>query len=256
MPFPLLTRTTIATLAMLAGAFAPSIAQTLNDRGICPGVLVFGEDIPIRLVKVISPAPRTHFIDDKLTNEKAGCPSVAPVCRRKGFVVPGDDMLAGWKNGPYSCVTYISPGAKRVKERFPETNGYLPTSALQDVPTPRAKPVDWLGKWSRSSEAEIEISAASGGKVKIAAQANYGSLDPGRISRGAVNSGELDGEATPQGNLMAFGEEYTDPTRPLGERGSECAVRFQLVGRFLVAEDNVGCGGNNVSFTGVYVRLK
>jgi hypothetical protein len=243
-------------------AFAPAASAqspnfpSLNDRGICPGIQVFGENIPIRLVKVIAPAPRTHFVEDKLSKPKSDCPSGTASCQRKGFVVAGDDLLAGWKNGAYSCVVYIAPNAKRVKGQFAETTGYLPTAALKEMPAPPAKPADWLGTWGRSSEADITISAAAGGKVKIAGQANYGSLDPGRVARGAVNVGELEGEATPQGNLMAFGEDYTDPGKPLGEDRSECRARFQLVGRFLVVEDNVGCGGANVSFTGVYIRLK
>ncbi|HRE22601.1 MAG TPA: hypothetical protein PKW21_16460 [Rhabdaerophilum sp.] len=60
-----------------------------------------------------------------------------------------------------------------------------------------------------------------------------------------------------QGNLLAIGDDYTDPTKPWDETDrSECRARLQLVGRYLVVEDNVGCGGANVSFTGVYIRLK
>jgi hypothetical protein len=247
-------RAVFAALAIVAAA--PAFAQNLNERGICPGVQVYSEDIPVRLMKVVATTPRVNFIEDQLTKPKSACPSDAAACKRKGFVVPGDEVLAGWTRGGFICVTYVSPNAKRVKGQFPETSGYLPAGALQPVPPAPAKPADWLGKWSRSAEAEIEISAGADGKVKIAGQAVYGSLDPGRVARGAVNSGELEGEGAPRGNLLAVGEDYTDPAKPLGEDRSECRARLQLIGRYLLVEDNMGCGGMNVSFTGIYVRLK
>lgn len=246
-----------AFLAAFVGLPAPAAAQNLNDRGICPGVLVYGEDIPIRLMRVIAPAPRTHFVEDQLTKPKSSCPSEAAECRRKGFVVPGDDLLAGWTKGAYLCTAYISPNARPAKGQFPETNGYLPATALEAVAVPAVKPSDWAGKWTRPAEAEITISVLQGGRLKLAGQASYGSLDPGRVARGAVNVGELEGEATPKGNMMAFGEDYTDPTKPFdADDRSECRARLRLFGRYLVVEDNMGCGGANVSFAGIYIRLK
>lgn len=244
----------LAALALLAAV--PASAQNLNDRGICPGVQVYGEDIPVRLMKVVSSAPRVNFVEDQLTKPKSACPSDAAECRRRGFVVPGDEVLAGWTKGGFICVAYVSPNAKRVKGQFPETSGYLPAAALQLVPVAAAKSADWFGKWSRSAETEIEITAGAGGRVKLAGEASYGSLDPGRVARGAINVGQLEGEGAPKGNMLAVGEDYTDPTKPLGEDRSECRARLQLIGRYLLVEDNMGCGGMNVSFTGVYVKLK
>lgn len=249
--------------ATIAVSFGAACAQTapkipsLNERNICPGVQVFGENIPITLMKVVSTDKRVHFREDDLSKPKSGCPSENTACLRKGFVVPGDEVLAGWSNGAYRCVAYLSPNAKRVKGQFPETNGYVPVTNLQPVPVPTAKPGDWVGKWSRSAEADIEITALPDGALKVAGQASYGSADPGRVARGAINVGEMEGERKPQGNLLAIGEDYTDPTKPWDETDrSECRARLQLIGRYLVVEDNVGCGGANVSFTGIYIRLK
>ncbi len=244
-----------ATCAALAVSSAPASAQSLKEKGICPGVQVFGEAIPVRLMRVVAPVPRVHFVEDKLSKAKSSCPSSAPECQRKGFVVPGDELLTGWSNGAYLCAAYVSPNAKRVKGQFPETNGYLPLAALQEIKVPEAKLGDWQGQWTRSAEAEITITAGAG-KLKLAGQATYGAHDAGRVARGAINIGELEGEATPEGNIMAFGEDYTDPTKPFGDDRSECRARLQLFGRYLLVEDNGGCGGNNVSFTGIYIRLK
>lgn len=242
--------------AGLSGASAQQAAPSLNDQGICPGIVVFGEDIPVRLMRVVAKEPRTHFIEGRGANNKAGCPNETPECLRKGFVVPGDDVLGGWGKGNLVCVSYVSPNAKRVKGQFPETHGYLPASALQDVPLAAPKTADWLGTWSRSAEAEITITAGAGGKLTIKGEALFGSLDPGRVKRGAVNSGELDFEVAPIGNGMAMGENYTDPAKLLPDDPGECRARFRLFGRYLVVQDSGGCGGMNVSFSGIYVRLK
>ena len=42
---------------------------------------------------------------------------------------------------------------------------------------------------------------------------------------------------------------------PAEDAASEaCAAKLELVGRYLVVEDNGRCGGVNVSFNGLYVR--
>lgn len=243
-------------LTPLAAQQAPRF-PSLNERNICPGVQVFGENIPITLMKVVSPDKRVHFREDDLAKSKNGCPSEKAACQRKGFVVPGDEVLAGWTNGAYRCVAYIAPGVKRVKGQFTETNGYLPAVALQPVAVPVAKAADWAGKWSRSAEAEITITAAADGALSVKGEALYGSFDQNRVANGAVHSGEIEGARKPQGNGLAIGEDYTDPTKPWDETDrSECRARLQLFGRYLVVEDNMGCGGANVSFTGLYVRAK
>jgi len=255
-------RAALAAAILVAGLGAAAAQTTpkfpsLNERNICPGVQVFGENIPITLMKVVSNDKRVQFRQDDLEKPKSGCPSENASCQRKGFVVPGDEVLAGWTNNAYRCVVYLSPKAKRIKGQFPETNGYIPSANLQPVAVPVAKASDWAGKWSRSAEADIEITALPDGTLKVMGQAAYGSADPGRVARGAVNVGEMEGERKPQGNMLAIGEDYTDPTKPWDETDrSECRARLQLFGRYLVVEDNVGCGGANVSFTGVYIRLK
>jgi hypothetical protein len=171
-----------AALAALVGCAAPAHAQNLNDQGICPGVQVYGENIPVRLMRVSASVPRVHFIDDTLSKPKASCPSSGPECQRKGFVVPGDEVLAGWTKGAFVCTVYVSPNAKLVKGQYPETNGYLPATALQEIPVPPASFADWQGKWTRSAEAEITITPGEGGKLKLAGQASWGTFDPGASS--------------------------------------------------------------------------
>lgn len=240
----------LASVAVLIGlSAAPAFAQ----EGYCSGVIAFGEESAVRLMRVESAAPRVHFIESR-SKEKPSCPSEADACKRKGFVVPGDVVLAPVQSAPVLCTSYIAPGAKRVKGTFTETSGYLLASVLKDVPASASKPDEWIGQWSRSAEAEITISATSGGKLKVAGTATFGALDPSRVKRGAVNMGELEGERAPKGHMLALGEGY-DGSKPFGDDRGECRAKLRLFGRYLVVEDNGGCGGLNVSFTGIYVRL-
>ena len=118
---------------------------------------------------------------------------------------------------------------------------------------PPLKITDWAGKWPRASEAEIEISLKDG-KLAISGEAAYGARDPARVNSGGVNPGSIDGEAAPKGNVIALGEGYDGAAAPSSLDQSDCKVRLRLFGRYLVAEDNLACGGHNVSFTGVYVK--
>lgn len=249
-PEPFLRRVLASAALLVAFSAAPALAQ----EGFCSGVVSFGEESAVKLMRVESVNPRVNFIENR-SKEKPVCPADTEACKRKGFVVPGDVVLVPAKPAPILCASYIAPGAKPVKGVFTETSGYLAATALKDVPVDAPKLEEWVGKWSRSAEAEISISSAAGGKLKVAGQATFGALDAGRVKRGAVNMGELEGERAPRGNMLALGEGY-DGTKPFGDDRGECRAKLRLFARYLVVEDNGGCGGMNVSFTGIYVQLK
>lgn len=234
---------------------AAAVAQNPKPEEVsCLGVVSAGEESRPRLMRVTGTASRVHFIEN-LSTKKPSCPADTEACRRKGFVVPGDMVLAGVTANGLTCVSYIAPNAKRVKDEFPETSGFLPASALVERPLTALTLDDWFGTWTRSAEGEIDILRSPSGKLKILGSATFGARDPRRAKVGAVNMGELDGEAHPKGNMIALGPGY-DGTKPFGDDRSECRAKLRLFGRYLVVEDNLACGGMNVSFTGIYVQLK
>lgn len=247
----------IAAVSALLVSLLPVAALSQNPKPeevSCLGVVSAGEESKPRLMRVTGSAQRVHFIEN-LSTKKTFCPADTEACRRKGFVVPGDTVLAGVTANGLTCVSYIAPNAKRVKDEFPETSGFLPASALVEQPQAALTFDDWFGTWTRSAEGEIDIMRSPDGKLKILGSATFGAKDPRRVKVGAVNMGELDGEALPKGNMLALGPGY-DGTKPFGDDRSECRARLRLFGRYLVVEDNLACGGMNVSFTGIYVRLK
>lgn len=240
----------ISALALASSAFAQS-----DPKNCYTGPLEVGQDLPLRLMRVQSEAPRVNFIESR-TDQKPQCPSSTEACKRRGFVTPGDDVIAGPNHNGFTCVTYISPDAKRVKGKFLETSGFLPTAELVEVPPRTPTFQAWQGKWTRDQEAEIEIKGKADGKLIVAGHATFGGHDPDRVKRGAINAGEVEGEAAPRGHILAIGAGYTGAKAPKIDMGAECEARLRLFGRYLVVEDNLGCGGMNVSFLGFYIKLK
>lgn len=238
--------------------WASGSASGQEQRGLlaCYGLVTHGRESPdIQLMQVTTPAKRLPFYQNR-TVKTPHCPAEVDQCQLKSFVVPGDLVLAGPEADGFACASYISPGIRRVRKQFRETIGFLPMAELKVVKTDAPDVSDWFGTWHRSAEAEIWIDRYIPGKVKIGGWATYGALDPERVKRGAVNTGDLDDIVeSPKGNMLAIGEGY-DGSKPFGEDRSECRAKLRLLGPYLVVEDNGGCGGNNVSFTGTYVRVK
>ena len=184
--------------------------------------------------------PRTDFLRDG--DEAAGCPGAAASCRSGAYVVAGDAvLLAPGEADGYVCAAFARAGT--------ETTGWLPAAAV--VPD-AAAPGDWAGRWV-AEESRIRITTAVGG-LKVSGEATWGTGDPDRVRRGGVHIGEVEGTAMPHDGVLAFtvGDDGTLPY----EAGDEtsCRIRMLRRGPYLVVHDNMGCGGANVSFTGLYRR--
>jgi len=201
----------------------------------------------VALARVVTQDARLHFIAGA---SKRTCPSAESGCRLRAYVVPGDEVLVDAAEGPYVCAFFKS-------QRGAETRAFLPRAAVQIAP-PEAQPArQWAGNWERDREAQIIIKS-SGDEVQVSGSALWGSYDPQRVRRGSVHVGELEGKGRPRGQTLAIGYDPDRSDFPPGkdEPPNSCAAKLELYGRYLVVEDNRGCGGLNVSFTGTYVRVK
>jgi hypothetical protein len=206
-----------------------------------------GNDLEsIASARIVGSSVRVYFVLGQ--SDKPTCPSTAPKCRAKAYVVPGDEVLVGSSstNG-FQCATYQSPAGV-------ETSGFLPTAAIALSPHVEVQPVGWVGTWRRDTSASIKLTPAKDGQaIKVDGHATWGSGDPQRVKQGSVHEGNLDETAVPHGNLIALGEGYDGSSSPDPDK-SDCLARLRLFGRYLVVEDNHNCGGVNVSFDGVYTR--
>ncbi|WP_342242138.1 hypothetical protein, partial [Inquilinus sp. OTU3971] len=151
-----------------------------------------------------------------------------------------------------ACATFTGAGPK-----FASTTGLLPLNALTGAPAPAAD--DWRGTWRSGDEQEIDIKKAAGGAIAIEGNASFGGSDPERVTRGAINVGQISATLTPTNGKAAFSAGDDGEAAPYdADPGddSTCRVRLWRLGPYLVAADNLMCGGMNVTFTGVYGRSR
>lgn len=226
---------------VLALALLCPIASHATDRD-CEG-LDWQEGDVARTATIASSDARTYFLSDAPATE--GCPSADAKCRRKSYLVPGDDVVVWFDEDGYACASFV--GAKgRV------TSGYLPVAVLAIDDAPKLVPQsEWVGTWERD-EGEVRISAEGTDRIAVEGDATWGAGDPDRIERGAVHMGTIERTVVPlaPGVLrFATGDEPDDP-----EDEYRCRVALQRAGDWLLVDDNFQCGGMNVSFDGIYTR--
>lgn len=241
-------------IAIMIG-FAAITQPVLAQQPICDNMLPEIEDNALAPGKIKSASPRVHFHESR-SDAKKQCPADTDACKRKGFLVSGDDVLIGPAFGPFFCVGYIAPNARKVKGKFPETTGFVLAKDIERLPPLQTKTADWLGTWSRAAEAEITIMQVAGGKLRFKGEASLGALDEERAKRGAVRTGEFEGEAAPQWGAVGIGPKGFTAEKSFGKTQDECKVKLRQLGRYLAVEDNGACGGMGVTFSGIYVKLK
>jgi hypothetical protein len=143
-------------------------------------------------------------------------------------------LAAGEANG-FRCVLYVTAKGSRIAN-------FLPSAALEPAPEGRLDPAFLVGTWkSRDPGAQIILTP---GEEDGAIAAEGGAIWEGDRP-GAVHMGEFSGEATPTGGVLTY----------RGEEENDCEVTIRRRGPYLVVSDNLRCGGVNVTFSGVYVKV-
>lgn len=163
-----------------------------------------------------------------------GCPG-RENCRQKAYIVGGDQVLVARTYSGFACSWFSSAKGS-------ETVGWVKEDSL-NFSAPRVKPSrkKWLGVW-KYSDNSIEFT-----ENKLPGYLNVGGDAIWKGLGDNVHVGELDGRYEPEGNVI----EYSD-----GEDEYDCKAIIRLVGDYLVVADNMHCGGANVSFSGVYRKVK
>jgi hypothetical protein len=215
-------------------------AYDAYDQNNCNGV-DWNDKQALVVSKVIA-KPHVIFIKSPYDDDfkASSCPADTEACRKKSYLVTGDLVLTGKTRGAFTCVVYQSPRAK--KQIW--TIGWLLSSALQPVaPMPSPKTSDWLGTWSHPG-GDIEIKQVADGKLSIEGEMVVPTAQD-------AHTGEIAAKVMPGKDTIAF---VDDGSTPFEKDGGECRVRMQRIGTWLMVEDNEGCGGAAVTFTGLYRR--
>lgn len=233
----------IGCLLGLTWLAQPACAYDPYDPKNCNGV--DWDDKHALAVAKVAAGGRAHFIKSPYDDDfkAATCPAATPTCRKTSYLVNGDLVLMGRTNGDFTCVTYQSPRAR--KQNW--TTGWLPSASLVPVaPHPSPRAADWTGAWEHPGGG-IEIAKGRDGKLHITG-------DQVVPTARDFHNGSVEAEAEPRDGVIAFADDGSVPFDKANE--GACRVRMQRVGEFLLVEDNSGCGGASVSFTGLYRRTK
>jgi hypothetical protein len=232
------------TIPGVAAAAIIAACPAWAEDALCCGVPELLANPALAVGHIASGADRVHFIKDAAA--QPGCPSRAPACAERAYLVAGDRVIISARRDAFVCATFINA-------KGGDRPGWLPADAVADDRTEPVAAADWLGKWSRD-EAGITVKGGKAGALRIEGEATYGAKDPGRVKRGAVHTGEFDADVTPAGDRLSFAI-GGDATLPV-DKGDEfaCKVWMQRIGPWLIVDDNNNCGGANVTFRGFYTR--
>jgi hypothetical protein len=196
--------------------------------------------IPDYHLAKVRPGDRVYFYH---TEQVEGCPALTDACRRKGYVLPGDLVLVSGTKGPLAYVDYVKDGKWSA--------GWVKNTALLDVPIPPVSFSSWLGTWSWNTldqdSASLEIKRdRQAGFISVHGFAFWTGRVFGAGHQRALHDGELEDRGLPNGRHIVFGKD--------AKGYGDCRVDMELIGPYLVADDNNQCGGLNVTFSGVYSR--
>jgi hypothetical protein len=97
--------------------------------------------------------------------------------------------------------------------------------------------IAWVGTWAEGED-RVRITAAKD-SLYLRGNATW------HGTKGVEHYGDIDGDATPNGNHLHFA-----PSGPDG-----CTVDLVLLGKFILASDNNLCGGLNARFQGFWRRV-
>jgi hypothetical protein len=214
-----------------------------EEEPVCGQIPDLSTNPVIALGHIASVSARVHFLKNSTV---PGCPSAAPACSERAYLVPGDHVFVSIRRDAFVCATFVNA-------KGDDYSGWVPADAVAYDKQEPVTSAGWVGKWSRT-EASIRMKPGKAGVLVIEGDATFGALDPARVKRGAVNSGEIAADVMPAGDRLNFavGENGTLPV----DKGSElsCKVWMQRVGSWLIVYDNTNCGGFNVTFRGIYTR--
>jgi hypothetical protein len=206
----------------------PAFAQLgENPPNFCRGGFFPHESDNYRIAKIKGKTgERIFFYGD----ESDDCPENKN-CRTKSYVIPNDEVIVSRAFGNWACSWYQP-------KKGGGTVGWIAVDKLEFLETKTdVSKNDWLGDWTYYDNTISIGTGKAEGFLSIRGNAVW--HDPGDNT----HEGHLDYEVKPDGNILKIDDDVYG-----------CKVTMRLVGRFIIASDNLQCGGFNVSFSGVYRR--
>ncbi len=194
--------------------------------------------------------PQVRFLANG--GDRPGCPS-ASGCERTAYLVDGDVVVGVPDDaGDLVCAVYVG-GAPN----YAVTAGWLPADPLAEIDEPAPSLAGLVGRWRYGQFHSIDLQyGADPSALIVSGDAAYGADDPQRVASGGVNIGSIDDVLVrPEDGEVAFTVDWDGKVGPYDADSDFCAVRMWRKGPYLAVTDNFSCGGNNVTFGGVYRQV-
>jgi len=206
---------------------APASASAAGDEYLCRNGSFPGENTDFGLA-VINGGNRAYLYDVDSCSNPSRCEK-----ERAGHVLPGERVVTGRTKGNYVCIYFFSNWGSA---------GWVEKSRLRALAID-SKPSrsSWLGQWSDEGNPSVRITNKRG-TLHVVGDAYWPGPDRQK-DLPPRHSGEIDGKLTLLGTRARYDDNY-------------CKIDFTLVGDILIASDNNYCGGSNVRFSGVYLRVR
>jgi hypothetical protein len=185
------------------------------------------DDFQIGIVKL--PAKqRAYFYND----DESDCPENER-CRAKAYLVSGDQVIVAKTRGKYSCAWY-TPAKGYATVGWLKTENLRLPEMIHDV-SPKA----WIGEYNYGDNSISFTHNKLAGWLNVTGNAFWKGLGDN------IHIGELDGRVEPNDGMAVYSD---------GEDEYDCKAAMRLIGNFLIVNDNMRCGGANVTFSGVYIK--
>src|SRR5690242_7353642 len=189
-------------------------------------------EAPLFRVTAKSPNERVYFFSRKIAcTSGSSCPA-----RMKSYLVDGDVVFGGPADKKFRCVYYGSSKGTIVA-------GFIAADQLAPFAEDDELTQDFLvGTWSHNGNPKIIITAAEKNQVGAEGEAWWP-----RPRIAPYHEGSFSAVATPAGKEITFRD---------GNDADSCKVDVLRRGPYLVAQDNDHCGGVNVRFSGILMKLR
>lgn len=224
-------RLLVLTGTVLLATFA-GIAQTPEVENWCRAGFFTRESDTFRIaVATGKRGDRVYFYNDF----EDDCPGKEK-CRAKAYVVPGDRLIISRSFGEFGCAWFAPV-------RGMPTIGWIKLESLRFAAAPpKSRLASWLGEWRYADNSIKFTNNKLAGWLNVTGNALWRGIGDN------VHIGELDDRVKPEGDVVKIGENETDEYA--------CKVTMRQIGEFLVVDDNMNCGGMNVTFSGVYRKAR